>query len=252
MSRYVFPSIVNPTKRFAVYDSFANNPGYSWRNSSVISDYLSTYDTLGDGETQHTPEYSPTNTFENAEELIMSAIPVLKQFSTEGSIFNNFYRMIVPWTHPSPKLLAFIGSLRYNPDKATYVNFDDQKKSTADSKRYDKRWKDVCSSYDGTVSAFRRGLYDAEITGGNCIHAVLRDFAIYQHLDKGIWTLASDLVNESGTVFRGVDDQRMETFIHVLSMLKVYLESRDQMERAHQSLQRSAFNFKSKQEQAVA
>lgn len=244
MPRFVFASIINPTKRFAIYESYSDNPAHSWRNTFVLSDYLATFDTLGDGETQHTAESCPPNTFESAEDLVMSAIHVLSDMPTgDSSIANNFHRTIVPYSMPSPKLLTFIGSLKWDANKTVYVNFDECKKSTADSKRHDKRWTQLESTYDGSVNAFRRGLYDADISRGNCIHAILRDLAIWNHLDKPTWSLASSLTKESGSVFSGVDDDRLERFIGGVASLRDYLDARSNMESTLASLIRRADNF---------
>lgn len=243
--RYVFPSVINPTHRFAIYNSWSENPANDWRNSNKLCDYVSSFDTLGDGETQHTPEHCPSNTFENAEDFVMSLIPAITGIPTgeDCSIEYNASRAIAPGTMPSDELIKFIGGLKYDDHKAIYVNFSDMKKSSAESKQHDKRWTKLCSSYDGSEQAYKLGLYDAEIRGRNLIHSIQHDYVISRHCNGGSWGLAGSLSRESGSVFSGIDKDRLERFINAVVLLKDYFDAKQRADSSIDSLNRQSKRF---------
>lgn len=146
-STFVFPSLARPSWRYRLYSNMDDNPSYNWRHSGdSLSYYISQYDTMGDGETQHCADCRVAR--EDIGDVVASLrldlfrlAPVVSGTSVEISrAFDNF------WDHSviSDDSLALLLSLKPSTyEKPQYVSFNECKKSSGDSKRHDKRWFEV-------------------------------------------------------------------------------------------------------------
>ena len=108
--RFTFRSLANPTHRWAVYNT--ESPAYSWRDQCRLSRYVSTYDTMGDGEIQHTGEHCPNNDWRNLSDFVESIIPVVTTVPQE--VLSETMQIFVPYRVPTAEQLEFISKLRYD------------------------------------------------------------------------------------------------------------------------------------------
>ena len=101
------------------------------------------YDTLGDGATQHTPVYPVRN------EHVLDYMASLATYARDN--ISTYDDMITLWPcrFRDRNLVELLMSIKYNPDKPTYINPQTYKKSTSPTKRHDRRWIEVPSWYKG-------------------------------------------------------------------------------------------------------
>jgi hypothetical protein len=130
--------------------------------TGCISSHLSQYDTMGDGEVQHSPDC-----LVQAEDLVdvvaslaasLDRVPVSVDGEESGTEpIRWFWRA---HSEASDKLIAFLLTLKYVDNKDTYFTFEDGgKKSHSESKRHDKRWHKIERPYsDDKDSAVDRVL----------------------------------------------------------------------------------------------
>ena len=125
------------------FEGFYNNP------SRYVSGNIIQFETYGDGNTQHSSGYGVT--VEDMKDCLASlAIHISKDQSCIPEI-----ERIWPY-EINRHQVRFLLTLKYNPDKDTYYNLADQKKSTHPSKRYDKRWEKLEDWFKGDAySLFR-------------------------------------------------------------------------------------------------
>lgn len=135
-SALTFPSLARPNMRYRLYESYDASPAHNWLRDSGISSHVSQFDTMGDGETQHAPEaVVPKTQMLDFLRSFFAIIHLLPEGELPKCIVRAFcYKSI------SAETMAFVWSLKYNENKTVYVNLSDNKKSTSESKRHDKRW----------------------------------------------------------------------------------------------------------------
>ncbi len=241
--RFTFPSIAEPKLRYAIFESERDNKGYSWTSSSaVISGCLAIYDTLGDGETQHSQEYCPTNHFDRMTDFVHSLLPHVKRL--DGEVLDNTHRMFIPYDLPKPAVMDFIRlKAVYDPDKyGVYVNVSECRKSTVESKRHDKRWIELTSTWDGSIDSVRRGLYEADMNRFVLpLQSITLDLHIAKHFDQYAWSVAHRYYKlGSSSIFSGATEESIEQFVACVETLGYYLASRVECKRLEASIDRMA------------
>lgn len=124
---------------------------WDYRNRGYgVADFLRQYDTYGDGMTAHSPSYSV------AKENFADVCASLAKHIAEGNCTDEQLKKL-SWKvceEYKASEFEFFAKLKYNADgKKQYVNLTEKKKSTADSKRHDKRWTEVVEWMNGSVDA---------------------------------------------------------------------------------------------------
>lgn len=190
--RFVFPSLARPSIRYAIYSNSTDNPGYNWRQTGgIVSDGLSCFDTLGDGEVQHTSEYCPL--ISDGIDIFESLVMVLDRFPTTEH--NEFLQRL--WRHnvPGDSAIRFAESVRYKENKRQFYTWQgDFKVSSAESKMHDKRWHRVEPEHDGSLSAVVSLLFsDSPYKPLYWIERLGSLLRICTVLDVGTWNLAGEL-----------------------------------------------------------
>lgn len=119
--------------------TFYRNP------SSFVSSSLYEYDTMGDGNVQHTPLQHTTkeNCFDFLVSISDSLINCLDFSDSEIKY------IIYEYQGEQDKDIEFLNNLKYKEGKITYFNLKERKKSTVESKRYDTRWQEIPEWYNG-------------------------------------------------------------------------------------------------------
>lgn len=136
--RFVFPSVAHPSIRYVIYEGWSD--AFTGRSTnSAINPHIGAYDTLGDDEVQHTPEYCPQS--DSLADFLESFLIVLDKIEGFPNWLASFWRFAVP----SDDQIEFARDLRYRNDEAPtiYYNLPDRKKSTDSRKRHDKRWVEL-------------------------------------------------------------------------------------------------------------
>lgn len=242
--RFTFPSLAAPNMRWAVYDG--ESPAYRWRDNCRLSRFVSSFDTMGDGEIQHSGDVCVSNDWRNLSDFVDSIIPVVTTVPPE--VMDSLRNVFVPYRLPTREQVEFIGKLRYDDTKYVYVNFEDCKKSTADSKRHDKRWSHLGSHFDGSLQAFASGL--AELESGKYLDplqsiyrwAKVCEMSDYSNYDVARWFTKANC----GNVYAGVEIDDMSSFIFKVQAVGDYLVRREELIRDEQRFQRFAESYAAK------
>lgn len=249
MSQYTFRSVYHPNIRFRIYDREDNNRSYRWSSTSCsISRTLCYFDTLGDGEVQHTSEMCPSNGFEMMRDVVISIMPHLALLDDEN-ILQNAHRIFIPYRMPSAELLEFIDKkCKYDESKTVYVNLDDCKASTADSKAHDKRWVKVSSywvdeSWSKKFGRIRSVMHEmSEYKFLDPIQSIFLDIEIARHFSESACRVAQrywDNAKEGHTIYRGYDQVEIESFLNRVEACARYLKARVEHDNAKGWLDRS-------------
>ena len=144
-----FPSVENLSWRYRISD----DPASDFKG---ISRYVTTYDTMDDGETQHTADVVPQ--VGRLGDFLQSFVLTLGELDK----LPDFVRMVFSSHPPSFEQIKFLAKAVYREDKDVFVNVKEAKKSTADSKRYDKRWTRLTSYHDGTFRGILSVFYETD------------------------------------------------------------------------------------------
>ena len=145
MDQIIFKSIKKENIRYVVTKSHYDVPNSNFYHSpgSYVGNNCFQFDTLGDGEVQHTPLY-----------LVAGAD--IEDFSVSLAIFISENHSIEMWevlhydlsNYFDPEEIKFLYNIRVKEGKATYINLKEMKKTTAESKRHDKRWEKLSDDYE--------------------------------------------------------------------------------------------------------
>jgi len=122
---------------------------YSYEsNKDHLSDHYYEFETYGDGMTQHSPRrlVYPVNAIDFFASFARFLLDNRSAW-TELDRFDYNHNMV------NRKDVEFFLKLKYDPDKRVYYNPSELKKSTAESKGYDKRWFEVPTWADGSMDA---------------------------------------------------------------------------------------------------
>lgn len=147
-----FPSLAKPDEIGYAYDSMA----FTHSSTAQIKDYLRAYETYGDGLTQHSGDWGITR--EQFTDFCASCASYLAH-ERDIKLAENIMSLTA-WNEPKPELIAFAASIIYSEKKRWYYSLQLQQKSTAESKRHDRRWFEVPCWADGSPEAVRRLLWE--------------------------------------------------------------------------------------------
>jgi len=147
MPRITFPSIKEPEKKAYAFDTAYE---YVPDKAGCFTEYVKQYDTYGDGLTQHSPDYH-VRLEDSVDALYSMTKAMLENPEAFKTIAPNVWMPV-----PSRQQIEFFQKLVYNENKRVYYCQSDLKKSSAESKRYDRRWEEVPSWADGSFNAVLR------------------------------------------------------------------------------------------------
>jgi hypothetical protein len=140
-----FPSLTRKDVYYRVETEWSVGSGHS-RNTSVHFKEFSTY---GDGQVQHSPasglsiDNFADNLFSLADHLIKNPADRL----TTSSVWPHRWNRPCVW---------FARTIKYSAGKTRYYSFEEQKVSSAEAKRHDKRYHEIPEWADGEAwSAYR-------------------------------------------------------------------------------------------------
>ena len=156
--RIVFKSLAQSHVRYTWYRHGYDSPVADYRgHNSRLGDNCGWYDTHGDGECQHSPEYAVA--IDGATDYFASLLSHLAN-ATPNDRHDMLDAIAYDWPnmeHRDRKSFVFAIGLKYKEGgKTQYFNMEDLKTSTSHNKQYDKRWNVVAQYHDGSPeSAFR-------------------------------------------------------------------------------------------------
>lgn len=149
MATFVFPSLKNPSVRYIyLTDTMTLWDDWYRNRSNLLSNHAGKYDTLGDGETQHTPRVPvPLN---DMEDYLYSFLVAAKAGEVPVAIIDSIND--APVTIPT---IRFLSKLRPGKGKTRYftIQVGDGKASLDPEKRHDERWSTVPDDADGSTKA---------------------------------------------------------------------------------------------------
>ncbi len=128
-----FPSLHRKNIHYVVDKS-----SFEFSKSPQLADYAYEWDDLGDKGVQHTPKNFVMK--DDAADYIASLVAYL--IASPLSLDDKEYYFILPMGVNAEEVI-FLSKLEYVSDKTRYFNRQDKKISASDSKRHDKRWKEV-------------------------------------------------------------------------------------------------------------
>lgn len=224
MSRksFAFASIQRPTWRYRIYRNDSDNPASDWkRDRYSMSTYVSQYDTMGDGETQHSPDchVATEDTYDFVRSLSISIHRLRIDLDDEENCETEVLRYL--WKSESSvdeKTIRFFADLKFNEKKDTFFSVHEKpQKSHADSKRFDKRWFKLERDCEGESKASRVL---------RLIHCVdhLKPYKIIQWIatvmkisevlcEDTSWHWDAVMELKRGTIFKDISNHDMHCFI---------------------------------------
>lgn len=166
---------------------------YSREWLRAFDENVSEYDTLGDGMTAHTPLRYVT------VENYADAIAALRVPLRDAVLRDPDVRLTVLCSH-SEELWAFAQTVQYREGKRQWFGWDDRgswRVSSAESKRYDKRWHEITYGMGSTVPSMVN------------VYATLRD-RDFRLCASDAYELRTMLSGHGGIAvyFTGLDDWR--------------------------------------------
>jgi hypothetical protein len=232
--RMTFPSVTKPNIRYSFYENDSDNKGYNWAGSSyIISRYLAYWDTLGDGETQHSQDCCPSTNWDNMWDFVISVLPHASK--AEGEIADNLLRTFVPYTLPSAEQMDFCRKQVYDPEKWVYANFEECKRSTHESKRHDKRWTQLDSCMDGSIRSVRLILSNhvANYKHMEPLASVFLDIHIANHFGESHYSVSRQIEkgNKRTTIFAGSTEEQLTSFCWYVEVIGKMMQARKDLQR---------------------
>lgn len=171
-------------------DQFAyefDSNSYSYDHKGLHQNLLQ-YDTYGDGIIKHSNTYPVSS--DNYVDCIYSFLHYLKG-NIKTAIDMNFYLRDI-----SRDSIKFFSSFKYDENKPyRYYSHEKLKVSSAESKRYDKRWHEIPTYLDGTPTGIRIILNDNFVTQyGEYFNGSAFDFlnvmvSMEEYLDDFSWLI---------------------------------------------------------------
>lgn len=130
------------------------------QRSSVY--WASKYDTYGDGMTQHSHEL-PIHLDDMEDFLASLAVYLTEGAGSDRQIHIELVERNWPKNYSlSNQRILFLAGLRQKDGKTTYFSLTENKVSSSDSKRHDKRWVEVPDWADGSPAAVYRLAFQSE------------------------------------------------------------------------------------------
>lgn len=211
-SRFVFPSLERPDFRYRLYSSSSDNPAVDWRTGRYcLSNYISQYDTMGDGDVQHCADGLVSS------ELVMDVVfslscyldkvPINIDSDDTGTEFDAIQSFWNNRPSISDEDIRFLNTLKYQEGKDTYYTIHgERKKSFSENKRYDKRWHKIPRPFDDSeVTAIERIM--RLIPEDDMPHGTLPWIATVQRIavvicpDDSQWQIVRHLKGDGKSIF---------------------------------------------------
>lgn len=230
---FTFASVARPSWRYRIYKSSDDNPAYHFRHiGKSIDSQLSTFDTMGDGEVQHSPDCLVQ--VQDVVDVIISLAASLAKMNIniddeelcESMLLSYFWRCK---PSASDKEIQFCLGLKFNPKKETYYTFvdDGPRKSSSESKRYDKRWMQLSNFNEDTRDV-------AKVLSLICTEdSKCKPYGIIQHIatvmqiarladsEMAHWEIINELRTQ-GTVFEKIDRADMGTMLNCFERITAF------------------------------
>lgn len=234
MSRsFTFASIARPSWRYRIYRSSDDNPAYSFRHiGKSVDSQLSQFDTMGDGEVQHSPDCLVM--VEDVVDVIISLAASLSRMNVNiddeefcDSKFLSYFWRSKP--SASDAEIQFCLGLKFNPKKETYYTFidDGPRKSTSENKKHDKRWMRL-SNFDENTRDVAKVLSLICTEDSKC-----KPYGIIQHIatvmriarladsEMAHWAIVNELRTQ-GTVFERIDKADLNTMLNCFERITAF------------------------------
>lgn len=223
---FVFASVRNPNVRYKIWDKYDSNPAYDWtRAHNILDRNLSTYDTMGDGEVQHSPDYCPGKNWDTLRDVIDSlvvALPNLADRALPDGMVSMFRCHAAENIRHHPEQVELARKVEYVAGKTRYYNLEDFKLSTSDSKRHDKRWERVDSDLDGTEASMVRLLSNKH--RGNSLLGWMFILEAINDVAKLGYGFTSRHATDG--IFRDADPDEVRDCFERASLIRQYVEAR--------------------------
>lgn len=151
LSTFTFPSQENTGIRYVIDTGCSAQ--LRWFESSSISAFGSYFETLGDGNTQHTP-CVPVG-MRHLEDFCLSLLAHLWAEETDLSVWN-LAASVWPRSWTTATKCEWYKALRYSADVRIWVNLTHLKKSKDSDKQHDSRWIQLPEWADGSSESVIR------------------------------------------------------------------------------------------------
>jgi len=149
MERIIFKSLANPSMRYTWHKSGYQSPFSDYRNHG-LADNAGWFDTYGDGDCQHSHECGVG--IDNACDYFASLLKLLAE-TTDATARDEILECLAndwPKLYMARSEFTFALSVKHKPGKRMYYSKQERKISSAESKRFDKRWDEVTEYQDGS------------------------------------------------------------------------------------------------------
>lgn len=234
---FVFKSIQDPNRRYRIYETDSENPAYDWTRcgGDHVSRYLSAFDTMGDGETQHAHDFLPT--VELMPDVLESFILAIADIPADD-LPDWLYSF---WRHSEPEraIIEAVSKLKYKDTKRVFVNLETMKTSSADSKRHDRRWIELQDYYcGGSVDAITCLLNqdDCRFKAYSIFDRFGMLSAIETHLPDKNWELWEHLSKWSG--LKNTDQDTIRTMFRNWQNIDRWYDAKIEIERMTRNAER--------------
>ena len=141
-----------------------------------LATWIARFDTLGDGMCAHGPDcIIGTRWMTDALASLASfLVKALGESDREeiGQILRYNWPSPTSYDFPSTPRVLFLLGLKHDPDKTRWFSLEDEKASTSERMRHDKRWVEIPRWADGTA----KSAYDLSRLKGEDDYGATRDF----------------------------------------------------------------------------
>jgi len=152
-TRFVFPSLVNPHTRFVLNTGYNDNSHLFVRLATVPLGFsFLKFDTMGDGETQHSNDSAIADPADMADYLLSLATYLDQNFESldSGERGRIGYTLVMEAKVPDEETIRWALGVEYDEKKTRYASSRDLETSTKAALKYDKRWFEIEKEFDGT------------------------------------------------------------------------------------------------------
>ncbi len=177
--QFSFPSLISNQYAFRYVADSGSWSDYK-RLGNFIHLTMRRFDTFGDGLCAHAPDMLVQK--DQFADYISSLVSWISDEARSLSQREAEIQSVVSnWpTEPSATDIEFLRSVKWAEGKTRYYNLRDNKISSSDSKRHDKRWNLIEEWQDGSCSAIYRALCPDYSDG--TINRCIRYEAVRTHL----------------------------------------------------------------------
>lgn len=142
MANIIFSSLENPNFRYVLYGSYYFDRPDRQQGAVEAARW---YDTMGDGEIQHTPTMAIGDAM--LTDFCFSLCAYVRE--NPDMLADVASKIRLPQVYR--KQIEFFATLKYQEGKTRYFSRSDLKVSSSDKKRHDKRWEEVHSWCQGRL-----------------------------------------------------------------------------------------------------